>query len=186
MDKAAAKGEPTKTQGWPPACQDFITSRKIVKMCEVSIASSNTNGTHLAQYTPRHPSLPIWSSRLTTATDLLSPYPGDQQSQQNQMAQGLIKKPSAKPAASSSSGITKKGTRSITPKKARLLKQNKINKKYTAGLTAKTEAMLGQRAGHLELLGQGRKKGSGAPADKPKTQGAAGATKKNKSGPKKS
>jgi len=96
------------------------------------------------------------------------------------MAQGLIKKPSSRPASSSSSsGITKKGTRSITPKKAKLLKQNKINKKYTAGLTAKTEAMLGQRAGHLELLGQGRKKGSGVAADKSKAQNA---PKKNKSG----
>ncbi|KEF53751.1 uncharacterized protein A1O9_10152 [Exophiala aquamarina CBS 119918] len=102
------------------------------------------------------------------------------------MAQGIVKKPSAKPTSSSSSGITKKGTRSITPKKARLLKQNKINKKYTAGLTARTEAMLGQRAGHLELLGQGRKKGPSAAADKSKAQGAAGVAKKNKSGAKKS
>lgn len=76
------------------------------------------------------------------------------------MAQGLLKKPS-KPASSrsTSGGITKKGSRTITPKKAKLVKQAKMNKKFTAGLTAKTEAMLGSRAGHLELLGQGKKKG---------------------------
>ncbi|KAJ9603557.1 hypothetical protein H2200_011743 [Cladophialophora chaetospira] len=76
------------------------------------------------------------------------------------MAQGLVKKPS-KPVSTkaTSGGITKKGSRTITPKKAKLVKQAKLNKKFTAGLTAKTEAMLGARAGHLELLGQGKKKG---------------------------
>ena len=84
------------------------------------------------------------------------------------MAQGLLKKPS-KPAAaskSSSAGLTKKGRGTITPKKAKLIKQAKINKKYTAGLTAKTEAMLGERVGHLEMLGHGRKKNTGADAGK--------------------
>lgn len=79
------------------------------------------------------------------------------------MAQGLLKKPSKSTTSkTSSSGVTKKGSRTITPKKAKLLKQAKINKKFTAGLTAKTEAMLGERAGHLEMLGQGRKKGGNA------------------------
>ncbi|KAK5190584.1 hypothetical protein LTR99_008736 [Exophiala xenobiotica] len=77
------------------------------------------------------------------------------------MAQGLLKKPS-KPAAPAKSGLTKKGSRTFAPKKAKLLKQAKITKKYTAGLTAKTEAMLGERVGHLELLGHGRKKNTGA------------------------
>lgn len=102
------------------------------------------------------------------------------------MAQGLLKKTAAskasggnKSSSSSSSGITKKGTRAVTPKKAKLLQQAKINKKYTGGLTARTEAMLGQRAGHLELLGQGRKKTSGA-------AGAAGDKSKGGSGAKKS
>jgi hypothetical protein len=81
------------------------------------------------------------------------------------MAQGLLKKPS-KPAAPSKSGLTKKGSRTFAPKKAKLLKQAKITKKYTAGLTAKTEAMLGERVGHLELLGPGRKKNTGADAGK--------------------
>lgn len=102
------------------------------------------------------------------------------------MAQGQVKKPS-KPTAkasssSSTSGVTKKGSRTITPKKAKLLKQDKINKKYTAGLTAQTEAMLGERVGHLEMLGHARKKG-GAGAQKGKG-GAGGGGKK--SGDKKS
>jgi len=83
------------------------------------------------------------------------------------MAQGQIKKPSKQSSSRpSSSGVTKKGSRTITPKKAKLLRQAKINKKYTAGLTAKTEAMLGERAGHLEMLGQGRKKGAAAEKSK--------------------
>lgn len=83
------------------------------------------------------------------------------------MAQGLIKKPSKPAAASkSSAGLTKKGRGTVTPKKAKLLKQAKINKKYTVGLTAKTEAMLGERVGHLELLGHGRKKNTGADSSK--------------------
>ena len=94
------------------------------------------------------------------------------------MAQGQVKqkaKPASKP--SSSSGITKKGGRSITPKKAKLLKQAKINKKYTTGLTAKTEAMLGERAGHLEMLGQGKKKKGGAEKDKGRSGGGKGGKK---------
>lgn len=94
------------------------------------------------------------------------------------MAQGQIKK-SSKPAGGASkaaSGVTKKGSRTITPKKAKLRQQAKITKKYTAGLTAKTEAMLGQRAGHLELLGEGRKKHN--PADKGKSGGGKKSTKK--------
>ncbi|ATY65348.1 family UPF0390 [Cordyceps militaris] len=32
-----------------------------------------------------------------------------------------------------------------------------LNKKFTSGLIGKTEAMLGERAGHLELIGKGKK-----------------------------
>ncbi|KIX00991.1 uncharacterized protein Z518_10057 [Rhinocladiella mackenziei CBS 650.93] len=98
------------------------------------------------------------------------------------MAQGQIKKPS-KPTSSksSSSKIAKKGSRTITPKKAKLLKQAKLNKKYTAGLTAKTEAMLGERAGHLEMLGHGRKKNAGV-VDKGKSGGSKKSGKEKKQG----
>ncbi len=76
------------------------------------------------------------------------------------MAQGLLKK-SSKPASTkpTSAGITKKGARTVAPRKAKLARQAKLNKKFTAGLTAKTEIMLGAKAGHLEMLGQGKKKG---------------------------
>lgn len=101
------------------------------------------------------------------------------------MAQGLVKKPgNTKPAtkAGQNAGVTKKGSRTFTPKKAKLAKQAKMNKKFTSGLTAKTEAMLGARAGHLELLGQGRKKTSTATGDKTKKAtgggGGGGAGKK--------
>ena len=53
----------------------------------------------------------------------------------------------------------KKGGRAIAPKKTTLVRARTMTRKLSAGLTAKTEQMLGARAGHLELLGQGRKKG---------------------------
>lgn len=34
---------------------------------------------------------------------------------------------------------------------------DKTHKKFTSGLTAKTEALLGERVGHLELIGKGKK-----------------------------
>lgn len=104
------------------------------------------------------------------------------------MAQGLVKKPgNPKPAtkAGQNAGVTKKGSRTFTPKKAKLAKQAKMNKKFTSGLTAKTEAMLGARAGHLELLGQGRKKTSTATTgDKSKKATGAGASAGGKKGSK--
>jgi hypothetical protein len=82
------------------------------------------------------------------------------------MAQGAIKskpKSSTKPSRCSGSGIakTKKGGRTVPPKKLNLIKAQKMTKKLSGGLTAQTEKMLGARAGHLEMLGQGGKKRSG-------------------------
>jgi hypothetical protein len=83
------------------------------------------------------------------------------------MAQGAIKpKPkssskTAKPSHSSRAGITKKGGRTVAPKKLNLIKAQKMTKKLSGGLTAQTEKMLGARAGHLEMLGQGGKRRSG-------------------------
>lgn len=34
---------------------------------------------------------------------------------------------------------------------------DKVHRKFTSGMAAKTEALLGERAGHLELIGQGKK-----------------------------
>ena len=78
------------------------------------------------------------------------------------MAQGQIKKAAAPAKASSrskSSGITKQGLGNKNPKKTKLIRAQTINKKFTSGLTAQTERMLGERAGHLEMIGKGRKKG---------------------------
>jgi Protein of unknown function (DUF2462) len=80
------------------------------------------------------------------------------------MAQGAIKSKaskasiSSKSAHSSKNGITKKGARTIAPKNTFLVKQQKMKKKFSAGLTAKTEKMLGEKVGHLELLGKGKKR----------------------------
>lgn len=70
------------------------------------------------------------------------------------MAQGNVKvsgKPKAAKAVHSkrqASKITKAGSKAA---------KDKTNKKFTSGLTAKTEALLGERAGHLELIGKGKK-----------------------------
>lgn len=77
------------------------------------------------------------------------------------MAQGQIKKSSTstKPAArSTNSGITKKHLGTKKSKNAKIIKAANINKKFTSGLTEQTERMLGARAGHLEMIGKGRKK----------------------------
>ncbi|KAI5289437.1 hypothetical protein KEM54_003867 [Ascosphaera aggregata] len=74
------------------------------------------------------------------------------------MAQGALKK--NKPKASTTakkSGKLPKGARVFAPKKSGLVKQQKITKKLTSGLTAKTERMLAERAGHLEMLAGGKK-----------------------------
>ncbi|ERF75378.1 hypothetical protein EPUS_00171 [Endocarpon pusillum Z07020] len=77
------------------------------------------------------------------------------------MAQGTVKtktsKPS-KPSRTSKNSITKKGARTIAPKKTFLMKQQKMTKRFSAGLTAKTEKMLGEKVGHLEMLGVEKKK----------------------------
>ncbi|KAF2840968.1 hypothetical protein M501DRAFT_1002050 [Patellaria atrata CBS 101060] len=75
------------------------------------------------------------------------------------MAQGAPKlksKPAAKPRSGSRSG-PKPGARVIKPKNPKLIKQQKVIKKRTAGLTAQTEKALAERAGHLEMLKGGKK-----------------------------
>lgn len=56
----------------------------------------------------------------------------------------------AKPVHSKrqASKVTKAGSKAA---------KDKLDKKFTAGLIGKTEAMLGERAGHLELIGKGKK-----------------------------
>ncbi|KAK9655606.1 hypothetical protein HCH54_000306 [Aspergillus fumigatus] len=75
----------------------------------------------------------------------------------SKMAQGPLKKTKPSTAKRPTALAPKRGPRQIAPKKATLIKQQKITKKLTAGLTAKTERTLAQRAGHLELLAGGKK-----------------------------
>lgn len=101
------------------------------------------------------------------------------------MAQGAIKakpkpKPNSKPSRTAS-GITKKGSRFIPPKKAALVKVQKANKKLSAGLAARTEKMLGERAGHLEMLAGTKKERKSNQDIKSKKGSAANATGKKPS-----
>lgn len=71
------------------------------------------------------------------------------------MVQGAVKK-SAKPTPARKTKIqAKKGARVAKPKNNS--SADKIQKKYAAGLIGKTEKLLGERAGHLELIGKGKK-----------------------------
>lgn len=88
------------------------------------------------------------------------------------MAQGAIKSKPSKTAPKkgithhNGKGITKKGSLQMNPRKAKLQKQAKMNKKLTSGLTAQTERMLSEKAGHMELIGKGRSKGGAEGKDK--------------------
>ncbi|PUU74180.1 hypothetical protein B9Z19DRAFT_1093494 [Tuber borchii] len=76
------------------------------------------------------------------------------------MVQGnkKLSKPLAKQSSRrTNSGITKKGHKTIAPKKAVLVRANNLKKKVTAQLTAGTERSLAERAGHLEVLKGGKK-----------------------------
>ncbi|CAI6100175.1 unnamed protein product [Clonostachys chloroleuca] len=53
---------------------------------------------------------------------------------------------------------SKKQASKITkPKQRSKGNPDKVHRKFTSGMTARTEALLGERAGHLELIGQGKK-----------------------------
>jgi len=58
-------------------------------------------------------------------------------------------------------GITKKGQRTIAPKRKNLQKQANFQKQFSAQLTGGTEKRLAERAGHLELLAGGKKNKKG-------------------------
>ncbi|KAL3424550.1 hypothetical protein PVAG01_03831 [Phlyctema vagabunda] len=79
------------------------------------------------------------------------------------MAQGTIKSKKLSTATAKSSNRTtsvlgpKKGLRTIAPRKTVLVRNAKMTKKHSAGLTAMTERTLGAKAGHLELLKGGKK-----------------------------
>ncbi|KAI0386838.1 hypothetical protein F5Y04DRAFT_242487 [Hypomontagnella monticulosa] len=89
------------------------------------------------------------------------------------MVQGAVKP--KKPTASSSGRKAKpqppkKGARVAKSKKSSTA--DKLQRKFSAGLVAKTEKLLGERAGHLELIGKGRVKDkSGKEGEKEKKGG---------------
>ncbi|KAI8957395.1 hypothetical protein F5Y11DRAFT_339840 [Daldinia sp. FL1419] len=80
------------------------------------------------------------------------------------MAQGAVKtKKSGSSAATARKAKpqppkTKKGARVTKAKSTSAA--DKMQQRLAAGLTAKTERLLGERAGHLELIGKGRLKGA--------------------------
>lgn len=71
------------------------------------------------------------------------------------MAQGAPKKASRPSAAGRATGKTKKGARVAKARKGSAA--DKLKRKLAAGITGKTERLLGERAGHLELIGPGKK-----------------------------
>lgn len=84
------------------------------------------------------------------------------------MAQGAVKKtpkpnPGLKGSKSGKQQAKKPGV--SKPQRPKKTSADKIQKKYTAALVAKTEKMLGQRAGYLELIGKGKE------SDEPKVKG---------------
>jgi hypothetical protein len=73
------------------------------------------------------------------------------------MAQGALKKTS-KPASMARKNKPqppKKGARVCKAKRGSAA--DKLQRKLAAGITTKTERLLGERAGHLELIGPGKK-----------------------------
>jgi hypothetical protein len=72
------------------------------------------------------------------------------------MAQGIVKN-LGRPTAAKVTHSKRQASKVHKPKTTKA-SIDKVHKKFTSGLTARTEALLGERAGHLELLGQKKKK----------------------------
>ncbi|KAF4987856.1 family UPF0390 [Fusarium heterosporum] len=72
------------------------------------------------------------------------------------MAQGTVKK-LGRPTPAKVTHSKRQASKVHKPKTTKA-SIDKVHKKFTSGLTARTEALLGERAGHLELLGQKKKK----------------------------
>ncbi|RXG45188.1 hypothetical protein VDGE_00185 [Verticillium dahliae] len=71
---------------------------------------------------------------------------------------GAIKSSSRPAPTGKPKQTTKKQSKVNKPQKAKANSAaDKLQKKYCAGLITKTEKMLGERAGHLELIGKGKK-----------------------------
>ncbi|KAI1643559.1 uncharacterized protein F4817DRAFT_250076 [Daldinia loculata] len=98
------------------------------------------------------------------------------------MAQGAVKP--KKSSAPASSGRKAKPQPPKSTKGARVSKAknassaDKLQRRLAAGLVAKTEKLLGERAGHLELIGKGRVKGDKDGKDKDGKGTAKGGSRK--------
>ncbi|KYK60320.1 putative protein family UPF0390 [Drechmeria coniospora] len=71
------------------------------------------------------------------------------------MVQGAIK--SSTRAKAPKATHSKRQVAKVAKPKTNKAGVDKAHKKFTSGLIAKTEALLGERAGHLELIGKGKK-----------------------------
>lgn len=72
------------------------------------------------------------------------------------MAQGPVK---AKATAPKQAKKSKPANKSKVSKKGKRagIENSRVTKKFTAALVGRTEKLLGERAGHLELVGKGKK-----------------------------
>ena len=91
------------------------------------------------------------------------------------MAQGAVKNATSRPTAGKAIHSKKQASRvGKQPKKGKAAgavsggnaASEKMRRKLTAGMAARTEAMLGERVGHLELIGGKGKKGAKREAKK--------------------
>lgn len=91
------------------------------------------------------------------------------------MAQGGVKSASRPaPTGKPQNKQLKNASRVAKPQKAKAHSSaDKMQKKMAAGLTSRTEKLLGERAGHLELIGKGKK----AKKEEKKGKGGLQATK---------
>lgn len=71
------------------------------------------------------------------------------------MAQGTLKK-IGRTTPAKVTHSKRQASKVNKPKKSKP-SVDKVHKKFTSGMTARTEALLGERAGHLELIGKGKK-----------------------------
>ena len=96
------------------------------------------------------------------------------------MAQGGLKKNATQNPGKigKSPGIKNKAGSINKPKKPKKTSADKLTKKLTSGMAAKTELMLGEKAGHLELIGQGRKKAKLNPTEEKQRKLGQGGSRK--------
>lgn len=90
------------------------------------------------------------------------------------MAQGAIKKNTkAAPTGKPKQQQYPRAAKVNKPQKAKVnTSADRMQKKFSAGLVAKTEKLLGQRAGHLELLGTSKKNAKKDEKEKPTKGGS--------------